>query len=72
MKKVRISKGNFSFICGSTVPLQFCHHLDFQWFGSQGSWHTRGLYERIAALYHHLRVAPPKQLLWAGSHKMAV
>jgi hypothetical protein len=49
----------------STLCHEFCHHLDFQRFGFRGSWHTRGFYERTAALYHHLRGTPPKQLVWA-------
>src|SRR5215831_11884178 len=46
----------------STLCHEFCHHLDFQWF--PGSWHTRGFYERTAALYHHARGTPQKQLIW--------
>ena len=39
----------------STLCHEFCHHLDFQKFGFRDSWHTRGFYERAAALYHHAR-----------------
>jgi hypothetical protein len=49
----------------STLCHEFCHHLDFQRFGFRDSWHTRGFYERTAALYHHSRGTPPKQLFWA-------
>ena len=35
----------------STLCHEFCHHLDFQRFGFADSWHTRGFYERAAALY---------------------
>jgi hypothetical protein len=48
----------------STVCHEFCHHLDYQRFGFGESWHTRGFYERCAALYHHARGTPPKQLFW--------
>jgi len=48
----------------STVCHEFCHHLDFQKFGFPDSWHTRGFYERAAALYHHARGTPPKRLFW--------
>ena len=48
----------------STLCHEFCHHLDFQKFGFQDSWHTRGFYERAAALYHHARGTPPKKLFW--------
>jgi hypothetical protein len=48
----------------STLCHEFCHHLDFQRFGFSDSWHTRGFYERAAALYHHARGMPPKRLFW--------
>jgi hypothetical protein len=50
----------------STVCHEFCHHLDLQRFGFADSWHTRGFYERTAALYHHARGTPPKQLFWVA------
>lgn len=50
----------------STLCHEFCHHLDFQRFGFPDSWHTRGFYERTAALYHHARGTPPKRLFWAA------
>ena len=37
----------------STLCHEFCHHLDYQKFEFHDSWHTRGFYERAAALYHH-------------------
>jgi hypothetical protein len=43
----------------STLCHEFFHHLDFQKFGYPDSWHTRGFYERAAALYHHARGTPP-------------
>jgi len=46
----------------STLCHEFCHHLDFQRF--RNSWHTRGFYERTAALYHHARGTPQKRLIW--------
>jgi hypothetical protein len=48
----------------STLCHEFCHHLDYQKFGFHDSWHTRGFYERAAALYHHARGTPPKRLFW--------
>ena len=48
----------------STLCHEFCHHLDFQKFGFADSWHTRGFFERAAALYHHARGTPPKRLVW--------
>ncbi len=50
----------------STLCHEFCHHLDCQGFGFRESWHTRGFYERTAALYHHARGTPPKRLFWAA------
>jgi hypothetical protein len=49
----------------STLCHEFCHHLDFQRLGFRNSWHTRGFYERTAALYHHARGTLPKRLVWA-------
>lgn len=49
----------------STLCHEFCHHLDFLKFGFGDSWHTRGFYERTAALYHHARGTSPKRLIWA-------
>ena len=48
----------------STLCHEFCHHLDFQRFGFPDSWHTRGFYERAAALYHYARGTAPKRLFW--------
>jgi hypothetical protein len=48
----------------STLCHECCHHLDYQHFGFSDSWHTRGFYERTAALYHHARGTPPKRLFW--------
>jgi hypothetical protein len=49
----------------STLCHEFCHHLDFHRFAFPNSWHTRGFYERTAALYHHAKGTPPKGLVWA-------
>jgi hypothetical protein len=48
----------------STLCHEFCHHLDCQRFGFRDSPHTRGFYERTAALYHHTRGTPTKRLCW--------
>ena len=48
----------------STLCHEFCHHLDYQHFGFCDSWHTRGFYERTAALYRHVRGTPAKRLFW--------
>jgi hypothetical protein len=49
----------------STLCHEFCHHLDVQRLGFPRSPHTRGFYERTAALYHHARGTPRKRLVWA-------
>jgi hypothetical protein len=49
----------------STLTHEFCHHLDYKLFHYADSWHTRGFYERAAALYHHARGTPAKKLFWA-------
>jgi len=49
----------------STLCHEFCHHWDFLKFGFGDSWHTRGFYERTAALYDHARGTSPKRLVWA-------
>ena len=48
----------------STLCHEFCHLLDFHKFKFPNSWHTRGFYERTAALYHHARGTPSKRLFW--------
>ena len=48
----------------STLCHEFCHHLDYQKFKFADSWHTRGFYERVGALYHCVRGTVPKNLFW--------
>jgi hypothetical protein len=48
----------------STLCHEFCHHLDFRRFEFADSWHTRGFYERAAALYHLARGTRQKRLVW--------
>jgi hypothetical protein len=48
----------------STLCHEFCHHLDYQKLRFHDSWHTRGFYDRAAALYHHAKGTPPKKLFW--------
>jgi len=53
----------------STLCHEFCHHLDCARFGFHDSWHTRGFYERAAALYHHARGTPAKRIFWAPASR---
>jgi hypothetical protein len=48
----------------STLCHEFCHHLDYERFGFRDSPHTRGFYQRTAALYHRARGTPRKRLFW--------
>jgi hypothetical protein len=48
----------------STLCHEFCHHLDYEHFRFHDSPHTRGFYERAAALYHQARGTPRKRLFW--------
>jgi len=57
--RTAVRKEVTSFLCH-----EFCHHLDFQRFGFPNSWHTRGFYERAAAIYHCARETTPKRLFW--------
>jgi hypothetical protein len=61
VKKEITSFGTFL----STLVHEYCHHLDLRHFKFPDSWHTRGFYERAAALYHCARGTPPKRLFWA-------
>lgn len=49
----------------STLCHEFCHHLDRELLAFTRTPHTRGFYERTAALYHHSRSTPSKHLFWA-------
>jgi hypothetical protein len=51
----------------ATLCHEFCHHLDRERFGFCETPHTRGFFERTAALYHHARATPARRLFWAPS-----
>jgi hypothetical protein len=48
----------------STLCHELCHHLDLHHLGFAETPHTRGFYERTAALYHAGRNTPRKPLHW--------
>lgn len=48
----------------ATLCHEFCHHLDREGLGFSETPHTRGFFERTAALYHHSRATPAKRLYW--------
>jgi len=51
----------------ATLCHEFCHHLDMERLGFRDSPHTRGFYERAAALYHHARGTPQRRLVWVAT-----
>jgi hypothetical protein len=54
---------SFGTFLGTLCP-EFCHHFDCRPFGYLDSGHTRGFYERAAALYHDARGTLAKRLNW--------
>jgi hypothetical protein len=48
----------------STLCHEFCHHLDVRRFSLPTTPHTRGFYQRTAALYHYCRGTPLRPLVW--------
>lgn len=48
----------------STLCHELCHHLDLAQLELPNSYHTRGFYDRIAKLYHHIADTPYRQLVW--------
>ncbi len=51
----------------STLCHEFCHHLDLHLLGIPQTPHTRGFYERTAALYHHASETERKRLAWLAT-----
>lgn len=48
----------------STLCHEFCHHLDMVQLDLPETYHTRGFYERTAAIYHHIQNTPLKRIAW--------
>jgi hypothetical protein len=48
----------------STLCHEFCHHLDMVQLDLPETYHTRGFYERTAAIYHHIQNTPHKRIAW--------
>lgn len=48
----------------STLVHEFCHHLDMVQLDFPETYHTRGFYERTAAIYHHIQNTPLKRIAW--------
>lgn len=45
----------------NTLLHEFCHHLDFVKLGWAPSFHTRGFFARVDALYHHVLATPARE-----------
>lgn len=58
----------------STLCHEFCHHLDMVSLDFPNTFHTRGFYDRVGRLYHHIQNTPVRQIVWQqhadGSHSI--
>ncbi len=58
----------------STLCHEFCHHLDMVSLDFPNTFHTRGFYDRVGLLYHHIQNTPVRQIVWQqhadGSHSI--
>lgn len=58
----------------STLCHEFCHHLDMVQLEFPNTFHTRGFYDRVGLLYHHIQNTPIRQIVWQehrdGSHSI--
>jgi hypothetical protein len=48
----------------STFCHEFFHHLDMVSLNLPETYHTRGFYERVGLLYHHIQDTPVRQIVW--------
>lgn len=48
----------------NTLVHEFCHHLDVVSLDMPNTFHTRGFYERVGELYHHVQNTPAKKIVW--------
>lgn len=48
----------------ATLCHEFCHHLDMVQLEFFETYHTRGFYERTAAIYHHIQNTPVRKIVW--------
>lgn len=49
----------------STLCHEFFHHLDMVSLDLPNTFHTRGFYERVALLYHHVQNTPVRRIVWS-------
>jgi hypothetical protein len=48
----------------NTLVHEFFHHLDMVSLNLPETYHTRGFYERVGLLYHHIQDTPVKKIVW--------
>jgi hypothetical protein len=48
----------------NTLVHEFFHHLDMVSLNFPETYHTRGFYERVGLLYHHIQNTPVKKIVW--------
>ena len=48
----------------STFVHEFIHHLDIVSLDLPESYHTRGFYNRVGVLYHHIQNSPVRPIVW--------
>ncbi|MBS1996243.1 MAG: hypothetical protein JSS86_08035 [Cyanobacteria bacterium SZAS LIN-2] len=48
----------------STFCHEFFHHLDVVALDLPNTFHTRGFYERVGLLYHHIQDTPVRKIVW--------
>ncbi len=48
----------------STLVHEFCHHLDVVSLELPNTFHTRGFFERVAVLYHHIQNTSVREIVW--------
>lgn len=48
----------------STFVHEFIHHLDIVSMDLPESFHTRGFYDRVGVLYHHIQNTPVRKIVW--------
>ncbi len=48
----------------STFCHEFFHHLDMVSLDLPNTYHTRGFYQRIGLLYHHIQNTPVRTIVW--------
>ena len=51
----------------STLCHELMHHLDVHGLGFHNTYHTRGFYERTAAIYHAAKGEPVKRIVWVDA-----